>query len=774
MARSPVRSPKPATLRLLSCRPPCRYPALAVASLLTLLALPAAASVPDGARLSDPDPQTKGCTEGPALRAAAVAVHPSGDARCAATDRECFDRRLAEARRLVAEHPDEILAHLAYQALFEEGPLAKRQAMETLRAEYALRLAEHPDDPMMRYLAGRVQPREQATEAVRRATREMPTSPWPHLDLMSLTFDFPYRPASSDPHLERFLARCDSPPAWFYSYPASSIGSDAFWRRHHVSLRAAVEGLEPEERLRALRELWTLEFRVTPVEEHDALRRRVLADLAPFVDAGLEDSPQLWIVRREGFRLAEDEAAERALTEEIDKRLPCHFLAAAGRAGRWAEAHGESQTLATLYDRLQGRRGDWPTSAALYAATGQWLKRCPRNLGYAKLRLSAGVRLESVGDDQLAADAERVVELFDPVTTVRFSIFSPYLLAARALVERGTALERALELTDLEARRVDAVRAGRLSEYTVTRARAANREWVESYEDFGLTLDRLAILVALGRDAAVEETTRQASRQLALLQATLTDSRQRRGLDRRSAHFYHLRADVAEVRDKPLDAIAYRLRAELLEGVDSTEPPSLVTWRANGGSTASWQALREGAAAAIESLQLREIHEWESLELPLEPFEIEAADGTLWRSEDLRGKTVVTSLWASWCAPCRKELPHLEKVRDDLAGRPDVMFLTFNLDRNPGEVLPALRQDGVDLPALLAREYVFEQQKIDDYSIPQLWVIDGEGVLRARQKGFFEDRADDSWSSGIVEQLDRLARQAGPAAVRETEHETDQ
>jgi thiol-disulfide isomerase/thioredoxin len=57
----------------------------------------------------------------------------------------------------------------------------------------------------------------------------------------------------------------------------------------------------------------------------------------------------------------------------------------------------------------------------------------------------------------------------------------------------------------------------------------------------------------------------------------------------------------------------------------------------------------------------------------LAPFEVVAPSGGTWRSADLRGRVVLLNIWASWCAPCREELPKL----DSLAAHFDTARVTF-------------------------------------------------------------------------------------------------
>ena len=51
---------------------------------------------------------------------------------------------------------------------------------------------------------------------------------------------------------------------------------------------------------------------------------------------------------------------------------------------------------------------------------------------------------------------------------------------------------------------------------------------------------------------------------------------------------------------------------------------------------------------------------------PAPDLEVKRADGTVLRLSDLRGKVVFVNFWATWCAPCRKEIPDLEKLAEDL------------------------------------------------------------------------------------------------------------
>ena len=74
-------------------------------------------------------------------------------------------------------------------------------------------------------------------------------------------------------------------------------------------------------------------------------------------------------------------------------------------------------------------------------------------------------------------------------------------------------------------------------------------------------------------------------------------------------------------------------------------------------------------AAAVLLLRTRA----PALDSRLAPFEVVAPAGGTWRSSDLHGRVVLLNIWASWCAPCREELPKL----DSLAAHFDTARVAF-------------------------------------------------------------------------------------------------
>jgi thiol-disulfide isomerase/thioredoxin len=72
-----------------------------------------------------------------------------------------------------------------------------------------------------------------------------------------------------------------------------------------------------------------------------------------------------------------------------------------------------------------------------------------------------------------------------------------------------------------------------------------------------------------------------------------------------------------------------------------------------------------------------------------------ADGGTPKRLSDFRGKTVLVNLWATWCIPCRQEMPALDKLEGDL-GSAKFQVVSINIDqRNPDKPRTFLQEVGV-------------------------------------------------------------------------------
>jgi len=128
------------------------------------------------------------------------------------------------------------------------------------------------------------------------------------------------------------------------------------------------------------------------------------------------------------------------------------------------------------------------------------------------------------------------------------------------------------------------------------------------------------------------------------------------------------------------------------------------------------------------------------------PFEL--ADGagraTL---EDYRGKYVLVNFWATWCAPCRKEMPHLSELQSALGGK-DFEVLTIATGRNsPEGIAKFFKETGIsNLPRHQDPKQALTSQ-MSIFGLPITVLIDPEGREIARLRG------DADWASDSAKSM---------------------
>lgn len=132
------------------------------------------------------------------------------------------------------------------------------------------------------------------------------------------------------------------------------------------------------------------------------------------------------------------------------------------------------------------------------------------------------------------------------------------------------------------------------------------------------------------------------------------------------------------------------------------------------GSDAAWAGQATGAPAA-------------EIALP-------DASGALVRLSSLRGKVVVIDFFASWCEPCMRELPELEKLHRQLIPS-GVVFLGVNLDNERKNALALIQRFRLTFPTLLDPEGK-AAEAYDPPKMPSTYVVDKAGMVRHINAGF--------------------------------------
>jgi cytochrome c biogenesis protein CcmG/thiol:disulfide interchange protein DsbE len=96
---------------------------------------------------------------------------------------------------------------------------------------------------------------------------------------------------------------------------------------------------------------------------------------------------------------------------------------------------------------------------------------------------------------------------------------------------------------------------------------------------------------------------------------------------------------------------------------------------------------------------------------------------------DFRGKVVLVNVWASWCVPCRDELPLIEKAHKRIAAEGGTV-LGIDVKENSGAALKAVDKYGLSFPIVRDRDGSFVR-KWGQTGYPENYVIDRQGKVAA-------------------------------------------
>ena len=118
------------------------------------------------------------------------------------------------------------------------------------------------------------------------------------------------------------------------------------------------------------------------------------------------------------------------------------------------------------------------------------------------------------------------------------------------------------------------------------------------------------------------------------------------------------------------------------------------------------------------------------------PLELQDLQGRTHRLADYQGKVVLVHFWATWCAPCREELPAIEKLRAGMAGRPFAV-LAIDVDEPKSRVERFLKEAPLSLPLLLdggARAARAWKVRI----LPSSYLVGADGAVRYVHQGMLD------------------------------------
>lgn len=136
--------------------------------------------------------------------------------------------------------------------------------------------------------------------------------------------------------------------------------------------------------------------------------------------------------------------------------------------------------------------------------------------------------------------------------------------------------------------------------------------------------------------------------------------------------------------------------------------------------------LSGGVIAALPLRSIEGKYKWETTDIFLPSFQMEDDQGNIVNLQQLKGKVVFVNLWASWCPPCRREMPSIQRL-SKMVDSTKVAFVMLSLDNRLAKAQKYMRRKKIDLPAYYPAEALPTLFKVD--GIPATFIFNAKGKL---------------------------------------------
>lgn len=666
---------------------------------------------------------------------------------------ECWRKRrqvLAEALR---QKPLDLFLHRAYQDLFlRSSPESAALERRALADRYRALTLDYPDDPKPVYLLGRLFS-EQPLEARRyfsQALRLEGDFPWAHLALaLTAPPDGVAVPAGEvASHLGAFRRLCPSRLSEVLS-ALSGMRGERGLEPILAAARTELRARRDDTALRLWSRLWQEEFQLASGADLEPVRRQVAADLVKIEMRPRADRVEYWHLIIEGRELAKDFDGAASARRELMRRFPCDRQSAELRLDGLEDELPEPSTTAG-----EEERQSW--AQATYVRVRSWSEECPDESMYRSSRFNAAMQWKGLDSVQGLAEIDAMLtRLADREAPTSGGWVEAQ--AAEFLLERQLDPPRIFALAATLREKAEAARQERLAMKGLPEELRASFELSLSFELW--RADKIELRAHL-LTKAVPEAWQVLDRMTASLgpePGTGAEAEQALRLyGVRAAERAALEAELLAYGGATMDALAmYRHGFDLRRKIGGKPTPGELAaarklWDQLGGGDGVWRTFAAEPAQSTASGEPRSVG-WKSLDKPLPELALKDLEGKIWTLADLRGKTTLINIWATWCRPCHLELPHIQELHEQFKDDPNVRVLTLNIDDSVGLVEPFLRRKDYTFPSLFGFDY-FAKLSGGMISIPRNWLVSPDGTIRQEMVGFSPEKGEE-WRLEVAEKL---------------------
>ncbi|MGC9946784.1 MAG: TlpA disulfide reductase family protein [Bryobacteraceae bacterium] len=661
------------------------------------------------------------------------------------TVRVAFRRQVLE--ELIAKYPREVEP---YRRLIQVTKQEDIDSYPALVDRYRKQAEQRPGDPLALYIAGLSLSGTDTPQSIRlleQSRSRSPGFPWPALELAHI-----YSPGAkrvdqnkAAGEITAFFAACPSSTDAEAQRRLDRAGSKELQARVAAALRARLATETDADRLKDYKTLWGLEFRTIPPAEHAALRKQVAADLQRLESLNHEPDAAWLVFLKDGAKQSgASPETVTAMEDRVIQAFPHSDEAYRIVSDHWDKSHKEPE------DRKDTVAWDKYNREYDEALKG-WVARFTDSR-----ELQHVVPFDAICDEP-DVPAEAGLRALDDylkyVGDYQPPSFSTYLQAAEFLVDHKWQPQRALDLLRGFDKLMDQWHALVWSDNLT-----AELEEMWTYNE---AIRRQAaagyVLVA----ARLAEQPHAADRVQAFVERELPP----KSSPWIQPLYWQNRGSLAALQGSKADALTYYQKAlharkgppEFYQGHrvhDALMDEARALWQQLGGTETAWKLWSTPPAAKIQE-QAESGFKNPGKTMPA--FELADLSGKTWRLKDLAGRAVLINVWATWCGPCQRELPHLEKLYEKVKDRSDLQILTLTIDEDLGAVAPFMQERGYNFPVLPA--YTFVTGLLDVVAIPQNWIVDAKGEWRWTGAPAVPDA---EWEAAMLKQLESATVHASP------------
>lgn len=646
------------------------------------------------------------------------------------------------------QFPQDYFAHRAYQ----DASMSRGVFSDYVQGEYRGISGMHPDDPLYLTLYARALTGTRTKDAL--ATLESvlalrPDYAYAHLKMAEIYNSTVFHDdAKLRAHLIAYRKSC---PQSTLGYTLAARVEDAeFVKQSAAGLRAVLEKSSKTASLTAYSTLWTMEFKTVPLAAQGPLRERVGKDLARLRALDSEKDHALAATMLQGYKTMGD-------TEGIkwaESRVPPNPNGGnpVGEAiSKWRQAN-QSKMMASFQD----------FQSLLAKQADEWIKQWPDEPQPRAEKFQALRSDRDAPQEEVVKAAEEWIRVYEahPGGTSN----SPYNSVAQFYSSKNMRydelpglLEKALKdikepvqvsLSDLVPANSMPALMAHMSKWSTWNSAASTYIKIKQYDKARELLDKLG----------------PSLQEFKLSDNPSTMEKQQYGIQ--EMQYWDSKSNLARAEGRKLDALVFQKNAYLTNAFPT--PAGMQDFRVNsvknlwkelgGGSDEGFEAFLHPAGGTSKpeapkqtAVAATTAGRWTSMETPLPDFQFPDASGKVWKLADLKGKVTLINMWATWCGPCRAELPYLQKLYDKVRDRKDLQVITFNTDDSQGLILPFVAENKYTFPVMPALDYV--HKLVPQLSIPRNWIVDASGVLRNESVGF--GNGDDKWVEDMIVTMEK-------------------